>query len=137
MIAGVSVWVVELGVAALVFAFVLGLHVFMLKPQFSAGELGLARIGAAIYALALACVVGFLLVPLRVAMLDQSAVSSMPAWLPGVAVASFIFLRVGGLRRVPGLSLVMRAHRKAMLRRTIAKSQERLDKLEAMAIKRR
>lgn len=123
-------WMIELGVATLVFALVFGVNLFILKPEFMQGEDKMVRVGAGLHALTLAAVVGFLFVPLRLAFLGD-APAATPSWLPAAAIGAVVFVRIGGLRRIPGLKPALVAHRKAVLRRTIAKSQEQLDKLTA------
>ncbi len=123
-----AMWMIETAIAAFVALIVIAMSFVLLKPEDMAGEQREVRIGAAIYGVILGAIIGFGVVPLRMSMTKPDGEVS---WLP--LLASFgliIFLRMGGLGRTPGVKRVTQAYQKAMLRRTIAKSERRLAKLE-------
>lgn len=87
------------------------------------------HLGAAIYGVIFGAVIGFIIVPLRMALLG----GEMPAETAGLSGAGalilIIALRRGLLARLPFLGPQVRAYRRASLRRQIEGAQKQLDKL--------
>lgn len=87
------------------------------------------HLGAAIYGVIFGAVIGFIIVPLRIALLG----GEMPAETAGLSGAGalilIIALRRGLLARLPFLGPQVRAYRRASLRRQIEGAQKQLDKL--------
>lgn len=87
------------------------------------------HLGAAIYGVIFGAVIGFIIVPLRMALLG----GEMPAETAGLSGAGalilIIALRRGLLARLPFLGPQVKAYRRASLRRQIESAQKQLDKL--------
>jgi ABC-type uncharacterized transport system permease subunit len=90
-------------------------------------------VGAAIYGAVIGIVVGFVIVPLRMVLMNGH-VATQTAALSGLGLVSFTMaLRRGLIGRLPFLGPQVKAYRRALLRRTIEAAQKQLDKLTAPA----
>lgn len=90
-------------------------------------------VGAAIYGAVIGLVVGFVIVPLRMVLMNGH-VAPQTAVLSGLGLVSFTMaLRRGLIGRLPFLGPQVKAYRRALLRRTIEAAQKQLDKLTAPA----
>jgi len=90
-------------------------------------------VGAAIYGAVIGIVVGFVIVPLRMVLMNGH-VTPQTAALSGLGLVSFTMaLRRGLIGRLPFLGPQVKAYRRALLRRTIEAAQKQLDKLTAPA----
>lgn len=122
---------VEIIVAVAIFLVVVGIALFGLKAEHMDGEPGRVRLGAAISGLVLGGVVGFLVLPLRFALVDSADPDPRLALALPAAVVLLIAMRRGALGRAPVIGKAVRAYRKALLRRTIANAEKSLAKLSA------
>ena len=86
-------------------------------------------LGAAIYGAIFGAIIGFIVVPLRMTLMN----GDLPPQTAGVsgfgALALIIALRRGLLARLPFLGPQVKAYRRASLRRQIEAAQKQLEKL--------
>lgn len=122
--------IVEITVAVVVFAVVFVGALVTLKPEHMGGEAGAARLGAAITGVVLGAIIGFAIVPLRVALADGGPPSEAQGLALPVSFIALVAFRRGAAGHAPVIGRPVRAYRKALLRRGIADSQKRLAKLE-------
>lgn len=132
---------IELGVVAAITAMFVAFAVFFLKPEHVDNEPTRVRIGAAIQGLIIGLLVGFVLLPLRLAFFipaSELGVGEAPApngWASLSILPSLILLiivRRGLLARAPLIGVHLRAYRKASLRLQIAHAQRVLTRLKAI-----
>lgn len=130
------------GLLALGFMLAFLIHsVFAFKPQHLGGQPGRVRVGAAIQGLMLGLLIGFVIVPLRMQVMDargyDPAVSpqlSSLSLLP--AVLLLVLIRRGGLLRAPLMSPFLRAYRRASLLRARDETDKALTKLDELEARR-
>lgn len=122
---------IEAGVALAIFLVVTGFAVVTLRSEHVGGEVWRVRAGAAITGAVLGGVIGFAIVPLRMALIDGGPGAERAAPFALLAFGAMVLLRRGAAARLPIIGPAVRAYRMAMLRRTIDQSQKQLRKLEA------
>jgi len=132
------IWI-EIGVAAAVMLVLYG-ATFLFKPDHMAPSIAHVRIGAAIQGAILGALVGFVLVPLRLAFFGGDGPPAVPS--PSVALAVlpilivFVMVRRGLLARAPVIGRFLRAYRRATLRWQISNAEKalaRIDNIEQRA----
>jgi hypothetical protein len=125
------------GIVALVIMLAFLIHSFFaFKPEHVEHHPGRVRVGAAIQGLAIGLLIGFVIVPLRMRVMEATGVADAPntsalAFLP--AVIMLILIRRGALLRTPLLSTYLRAYRRASLlkqRDDANKALAKLDEIE-------
>jgi hypothetical protein len=133
-------WIEVGAVVGITAAFVLS-SFFMFKPEHVEHHPMRVRIGALIQGLTIGALVGFVILPLRIAFFDPNLAPQTPnsvsslSFLP--AFILLIVIRRGALLRVPYIRKYLRAYRRASLLRTIdvaKKHLTRLDEIEGRAI---
>jgi hypothetical protein len=123
------------GAVALLIALAFLVHAFVaFKPNQIEHGPARVRIGAAIQGLMIGVLIGFVLVPLRMQLMNGAGAPPMAAlnYLP--ALLMLLFIRRGALLRAPILSPFLRAYRRAGLMRArdeASKALGKLDELEA------
>lgn len=131
------IWIEICVVAAITALFVLSAF-FWLKPEHVDHDPVRVRIGAAIQGLIIGLLVGFVLLPLRLAFIlpDPAIVGDAPKPSGGIASISIlpffillIVVRRGLLARAPVIGIYLRAYRKAALKQQIAGAQKALARL--------
>ncbi len=133
---------IELGVVAIITTLFVASAFFWLRPEDVDHDPARVRIGAAMQGLIVGLLVGFVILPLRLAFLIPGAEGGTPAHPPspspsgGMASLSIlpflimlIIVRRGLLARAPVIGVYLRAYRKAMLKRQIAGAQAALARL--------
>lgn len=124
------------GIVALVIMLAFLIHSFFaFKPVHVEHHPGRVRAGAAIQGLAIGLLIGFVVVPLRMRVMEATGVADTPdssalAFLP--ALIMLIVIRRGALLRAPLLSTYMRAYRRASLLKARDDANEALAKLDAI-----
>lgn len=127
------------GIVALVIMLAFVIHSFFaFKPEHVEHHPTRVRIGAAIQGLTIGLLIGFVVVPLRMQVMDARGVET--AVSPGMSSLSFlpallllIVIRRGALLKAPILSTYLRAYRRATLlkaRDDTNKSLAKLDEIE-------
>lgn len=122
------------GVVALVIMLAFLIHSFFaFKAEHVEHHPGRVRIGAAIQGLAIGVLIGFVVVPLRMRVMDATGVAEAPdmsalAFLP--ALLMLIIIRRGALLKAPVLSTYLRAYRRASLLKTRDDANKGLAKLD-------
>jgi hypothetical protein len=122
------------GIVALVIMLGFVIHaLFAFKAEHVEHHRVRVRIGAAIQGLTIGLLIGFVIVPLRMQVMDAPAASS--AWsslsfLP--ALVLLITIRRGALLRAPLLSPYLRAYRRASLLKARDDATKQLAKLDVM-----
>lgn len=134
-------WIELAVVAAITAIFVLSAFV-MLKPEHVDHDPVRARIGAGLQGLIIGLLLGFFILPLRLAFFlpDASIVGEPPPKPPaGIASLSIlpffillIIVRRGLLARAPVIGIYLRAYRKAVLKQQIGSAQRALARLTAI-----
>lgn len=122
---------IELGVAASVMLVLFGMT-FLFKPEHMAPNPLAVRAGAGVQGLLLGALIGFVLVPFRMAALSDAppAPEASLAFLP--AFILLIVVRSGLLARAPFLGRFVRAYRRATLRWQMSRAEQTLMRLEAL-----
>ncbi len=121
-------------VAAIVITAGFVLHSFLaFKPHHVEHHPGRVRIGAGIQGLTIGALIGFVIVPLRMQVMNASAEAS--AWsslsfLP--ALLLLILIRRGALLRAPILSPFLRAYRRASLLKARDDAEKQLARLDVL-----
>ncbi|MGE0829288.1 MAG: hypothetical protein AB7O04_08055 [Hyphomonadaceae bacterium] len=127
-------WIEALVALIIMLAFLVS-SFFIFKPEHVAHHPGRVRAGAAIQGLAVGLLIGFVIVPLRMAMM-QPAYDAPPAGLSSLsflpALILLIVIRRGALLKAPFISRYVRAYRRAMLLRTRDEAVKQLGKLDAI-----
>jgi hypothetical protein len=126
------------GVVALVIAAAFLLHAyFAFKPEHVEHHPDRVRIGAAIQGLTIGLLIGFVIVPLRMQVMDARGFDTGVS--PGVSSLSFlpallmlIVVRRGALLKAPVLSTYLRAYRRATLLKARDDTDKALAKLDAI-----
>jgi hypothetical protein len=126
------------GLVALGFMLAFVIHSFFaFKPEHVEHHPGRVRIGAAIQGLTLGLLVGFVVVPLRMGVMDMRGLDT--AISPGMSSLSFlpallllIVIRRGALLKAPVLSTYLRAYRRATLLKARDDANKALAKLDAI-----
>lgn len=125
------------GLVALGFAAAFLLHAYLaFKPEHVEHHPERVRIGAAIQGLTIGMLVGFVIVPLRMGVMEVRGFD-MPAGLSSLsfvpALILLIVIRRGALLKAPYISRYLRAYRRAGLLKTrddAEKALARLDQIE-------
>ena len=129
---------IELAVVAVITALFVASAFFWLRPEDVDHDPARVRIGATMQGLIVGLLVGFVILPLRLAFLLPGAAGETPAPSPSGSMASLsilpvvvmlIVVRRGLLARAPVIGVYLRAYRKAMLKRQIAGAQAALARL--------
>lgn len=129
---------IELGVVAIITTLFVASAFFWLRPEDVDHDPARVRIGAAMQGLIVGLLVGFVILPLRLAFIipDPQIVGEAPKPAGGVASLSIlpflillIVVRRGLLARAPVIGVYLRAYRKAMLKRQIWGAQAALARL--------
>lgn len=126
------------GLVALVIALAFLLHAFFaFKPEHVEHHPARVRIGALIQGLSIGLLIGFVVVPLRMQVMDARGFD--PAMSPGLSSLSFIpallmliVIRRGALLKVPVLKTYLRAYRRASLLKARDDANKALAKLDAI-----
>ncbi len=126
------------GVVALAFVAAFVLYAFFaFKPEHVEHHPVRVRIGAAIQGATIGLLIGFVIVPLRMQLMDARGFD--PGVSPGMSTLSFlpavlllILIRRGALLRAPLLSTYLRAYRRATLLKTRDDTEKALAKLDAI-----
>lgn len=126
------------GLVALVIALAFLLHaLFAFRPEHVEHHPTRVRIGAAIQGLAIGLLIGFVVVPLRMQVMDARGFD--PGLSPGLSSLSFIpallmliIIRRGALLKVPVLSSYLRAYRRASLLKARDDAEKALAKLDVI-----
>ena len=121
---------VELAIALIVVAAFLIVTALSVREKHRDVEAWHVFLGAAIYGGIVGAVIGFVIVPLRALLLDGELPPQTAAGAGFGFLAVMITLRSGILFRAPFLGPQVRAYRRAMLRRTIERSEQQLQKLK-------
>jgi len=124
------------GIVALVIMLAFVIHAFFaFKPAHVEHHPARVRIGAAIQGLAIGLLIGFVIVPLRMQVMDArgfdsgvSAGMSSLSFLP--ALGMLIVIRRGALLKAPVLSKYLRAYRRATLLKARDDADKALTKLD-------
>lgn len=135
--APLMLWIEGLVALAIASAFVA--HSFLaFKPEHVEHHPVRVRIGAAIQGLTIGLLIGFVVVPLRMQVMDARGFD--PGLSPGMSSLSFlpafillIVIRRGALLKAPVLSTYLRAYRRATLLKTrddTTKALAKLDEIE-------
>jgi hypothetical protein len=125
------------GIVALIIMLAFVIHsLFAFRPEHVEHHPGRVRVGAAIQGLAIGLLIGFVIVPLRIRVMEATGVAQTPggsagsafAFLP--AILMLIVIRRGALLRAPVLSTFMRAYRRATLLKARDDANKALAKLD-------
>ncbi len=126
-------WVEGVGALVVTLGFVI-YSFFAFKPEHVEHNPGRVRIGAGIQGLTIGMLLAFVIVPLRMQVMDGAAAASPWASLSFLpAFVLLILIRRGALLRAPILSPFLRAFRRASLlkaRDDVAKQLAKLDVIE-------
>jgi uncharacterized protein YacL len=130
--ASLMFWIEAIAAAVVTLCFVTH-AVFAFKPAHVEHHPGRVRIGAGIQGLMIGLLIGFVIVPLRMQLMESSTPAS--AWsslsfLP--ALVLLILIRRGALLRAPVLSPFLRAYRRATLLKARDDANKALAKLDAI-----
>jgi hypothetical protein len=131
------------GIVALVIMLAFVIHSFFaFKPEHVEHHPARVRIGAAIQGLTIGLLIGFVVVPLRMQVMDARGIDT--AVSPGMSSLSFlpallllIVIRRGALLKAPILSTYLRAYRRATLLKTRDDTNKSLTKLDEIEGRRR
>jgi hypothetical protein len=126
------------GVVALVIMLAFVIHSFFaFKPEHVEHHPARVRIGAAIQGLTIGLLIGFVIVPLRMQVMDVRGFD--PGLSPGMSSLSFlpallmlIVIRRGALLKAPVLSTYLRAYRRATLLKARDDANKALAKLDVI-----
>ncbi len=126
------------GIVALVIMLMFVIHSLLaFKPEHVEHHPARVRIGAAIQGLTIGLLIGFVVVPLRMQVMDARGYD--PAVSPEMSSLSFlpalillIIIRRGALLKAPVLSTYLRAYRRATLLKTRDDANKALAKLDAI-----
>lgn len=120
------------GVVALV---VLGFFFGLVRRRHMGSAVAATHIGAVIYALLFGALVGFVILPVRLSLMEGEASAEEWAfwrhYLPAMG-AFLLLVRSDLLMRLPGVGKFLRAYRAAGLRRAVENAEKRLAKFTAM-----
>jgi hypothetical protein len=126
------------GIVALVIMLAFLIHSFFaFKPEHVEHHPTRVRIGAAIQGLTIGLLIGFVIVPLRMQVMDVRGLD--PGLSPGMSSLSFvpallmlIVIRRGALLKAPVLSMYLRAYRRATLLKARDDANKALAKLDVI-----
>ena len=126
------------GSVALVIMLAFVIHSFFaFKPEHVEHHPARVRIGAAIQGLTIGLLIGFVIVPLRMQVMDVRGLD--PGLSPGMSSLSFvpallmvIVIRRGALLKAPVLSIYLRAYRRATLLKARDDADKALAKLDVI-----
>jgi hypothetical protein len=126
------------GIVALVIMLAFLIHSFFaFKPEHVEHHPARVRIGAAIQGLTIGLLIGFVIVPLRMGVMDMRGLDT--AVSPGMSSLSFvpallmlIVIRRGALLKAPVLSTYLRAYRRATLLKARDDANKALAKLDVI-----
>jgi hypothetical protein len=129
------------GGVALIFALIfMAYATFTLKPQHVAHHPMRVRIGAAIQGLTIGLVLGFIMVPIRLQVMQMRGDATHPpsgfatlSYLAGFAL--YMAIRRGALLKAPLISTYLRAYRRATLLKQVEDAQKNLSKLDLIEAK--
>ncbi|MEZ6021874.1 MAG: hypothetical protein R3C16_00225 [Hyphomonadaceae bacterium] len=132
--APLMLWIEGLVTIGFVLAFVV--HAFLaFKPEHVEHHPARVRVGAAIQGLTIGLLVGFVIVPLRMGLMDVRGLD--PGLSPQVSSLSFlpafillIIIRRGALLKAPVLKTYLRAYRRASLLKARDDADKQLAKLD-------
>lgn len=122
---------VELSVAATVVVVFILTSLMRNKARFCDVAPWHVHAGAAIYGALVGAVIGFVIVPLRVVLMNGDLPPQYAAGSGFAVLAIMISIRRGLIGRLPFLGPQVRAFRRASLRRAIETANKQLSKLEA------
>lgn len=120
---------VEAAVAAVVTVVFCLTAMLMIRERHRDAALWHVLLGAAIYGAIFGLVIGFVIVPLRMVLINGDLPPQYAAVSGFGVLAVMIALRRGLIGRLPFLGPQVRAYRRALLRRTIETAQAQLDRL--------
>ncbi len=122
---------IELGVAAAVMLISVGMT-FLFKPEHMAPNPLAVRAGAGVQGLVLGALIGFVLVPFRMAAMSDAPPppEASLAFLP--AFVLLIIVRTGLLARAPFFGRFIRAYRRATVRWQISRAEQTLARLDSL-----
>lgn len=124
---------IETIVAGVIFVIVMASAVIFLRGAHADGEPWRVMLGAALTGAIIAAIAGFVIVPLRFALMAGGAQSDPRLGLNVlIAFLALIAFRRGLAARLPVIGGPIRAYRKAGLRHAIEVSQKRLQRLERL-----
>ncbi len=121
-------WVEATVAAAVTVAFVLSSSM-MIRKRHRDAALWHVLLGAAIYGAIFGLVIGFVIVPLRMVLINGDLPPQYAAASGFGVLAVMISLRRGLIGKLPFLGRQVKAYRRALLRRTIETAQSELAKL--------
>lgn len=122
------------GIVALVIMLAFVAHAFIaFKPEHVEHHPARVRIGAAIQGLTIGLLIGFVIVPLRMRLMEATGRADMPdtsalQFLP--AILMLLIIRRGALLKAPVLKTYLRAYRRASLLKTRDDANKHLAKLD-------
>jgi hypothetical protein len=120
---------IEIAVAAIITLVFVFTSIATLRARHRDMSAWHVHLGAAIYGVIFGAVIGFIIVPLRVALMGGEMPPETAGFSGAGALILIIALRRGMLARLPFLGPQVKAYRRASLRRQIEGAQKQLDKL--------
>jgi len=123
---GYGIGAIIAGVIALLFVLIAAVT---LRDRHRQGDGWHVYLGALLYGSLFGIMVGFVLAPMRLALMNGELPTSMAGPSGLLVFAAIIALRRGLLARLPFLGPQVKAYRRASLRRAIETSQKQLAKL--------
>lgn len=127
-----NLWIEGIVAGAIALSFVVSAR-FSLKPHHRGGDGVHVDFGAAIYGLLFGAIIGFIIVPLRMGLMNGELPPQVSGFAGLGAFVIIIALRRGVIGRLPFLGPQARAYRKAVLRRQIETAEKELGRLTARA----
>ena len=134
--APLMLWIEGIVAVVIMLAFVIH-SFFAFKPEHVEHHPARVRIGAAIQGLTIGLLIGFVIVPLRMQVMDVRGLD--PGLSPGMSSLSFvpallmlIVIRRGALLKAPVLSTYLRAYRRATLLKARDDANNALTKLDVI-----
>lgn len=125
-------WIEAVAAIVITFGFVLYAF-FAFKPEHVEHHPARVRIGAGIQGLVIGMLIAFVIIPLRMQVMDAPAAASPWASLSFLpAFILLIMIRRGALLRAPILSPFLRAFRRASLLKARDEANKQLAKLDAL-----
>ncbi len=119
--------------AAIIAAIVFGSSLFQLKKEHLGPDPVAVRIGAALQGLLFGSVVAFVMLPLRLQLMEGGVSTQARDYRPWIVALALIWtLRSGIIARVPILGHPFRAYRIASLKQSVSVAQGRIERLEAL-----
>ena len=121
--------IIEAMVAIVVMVAFLFSSLFTLRNRHADKAMWHVHLGALIQGAIFGVVVGYLVLPMRMMLMEGELPPRMTGIYAVAMLALIIALRRGLIARLPGLGPQVKAYRRASLRRSIENSQKQLDKL--------